>query len=39
MLSGFSDYSNFSKMFKKCIGISPKQYQQKVLNNSQPYMV
>lgn len=24
--SGFNDYSNFSKMFKKTVGISPKSY-------------
>lgn len=25
-LSGFSDYSNFSKVFKKVVGVSPKKY-------------
>lgn len=29
MLSGFSDYSNFIRMFKKTTGISPGQYKKK----------
>lgn len=32
MLSGFGDYSNFSKIFKKNVGVSPKQYQKRVLD-------
>lgn len=31
ILSGFSDYPNFSKAFKKYVGLSPKQYQLKIL--------
>lgn len=30
MLSGFGEYTNFSKVFKKYVGVSPKQYQMKV---------
>ncbi len=36
MLSGFNDYSNFSKTFKKYAGISPKQYQKRALESIWP---
>lgn len=31
MLSGFGEYTNFSKVFKKYVGVSPKQYQMKII--------
>lgn len=34
MLSGFSDYSHFSKIFKRIVGVPPKQYSLDVLQGT-----